>query len=413
MAKSTKKRSARRPRRPRLTADAARARTDKLRKRHVPIACAPESLDGPTDPDVQIAKSYPRHHVALMLDGQNVSELYVMEYLQQIGSSVVRMGGIADVVTREDHRFRGYMQRVLQSALYWMRREGFDASMLYGIRSFYPKHGYAPAFPRIKSTLAVRDAETVSPAGHRFEPFSRRHLRAVLKMYHANNATRTGPIRRDATVWEPFRKGAAWHSKARCQVALDGRGRPAGYVVYDTQHLTATVIEVGYATPRVFADVLLAAARRALSQRLERIELVLPEDDAFLEFCKPLGMHKETRYLRDGEAMVRMINVPGALTRVAPELASRMCGSGRLNIRTNLEGVCVAWSRGGLRVAKPQGGTPPARMPQWALAQLLYGYRTAAGLAAAGVLRTSKAGVDILGEMFPARPHFHYSVDYF
>jgi len=396
-----------------MTGDAVRERIDELRKRQVPIASDPENLDGPIDPEVRITESYPRHRVALMLDGQSVSELYVMDYRQQIGSSIVRMGGIADVATREEHRFRGYMQRVLQSALFWMRREGFDVSMLYGIRSFYPKHGYAPAFPRIKFTLPVRDAETVSPAGHRLERFRREHLRAVLKMYDANNAGRTGPIRRDPAVWEPFRKGAEWHSKARCEVALDGRGRPAGYIAYDTRHLTAIVIEVGCATPHVFADLLLAAARRALRQRLERIEFVLPEDDAFIEFCKPLGMCKETRYLQDGEAMIRVISVPAALTRVADELASRMRGSGRLNIRTNLDGACVTWSRGGLRVTGPRVGAPSARMPQWALAQLLYGYRTAAGLAACGVLRTTKAGLDVLEQMFPARPHFHHSVDYF
>ena len=52
-------------------------------------------------------------------------------------------------------------------------------------------------------------------------------------------------------------------------------------------------------------------------------------------------------------------------------------------------------------------------MPQWALAQLLYGYRTAEALAAAGTLKASRQAVEALSDLFPLRPHFHYLADHF
>ncbi len=411
MAKS-KKTSARR-RRGGVSIEAARDRIAQLRTVAIPIASETENLNRSLDGELRITKAFPKHHVALEVDGETASQVWVCDLQQQIGSQVVRMGGIADVATHDDHRFKGHMRRVLSGALCWMRREGFDTSMLYGIRSFYPKFGYAPAFPRIEFSMSVRDAEAVRPAGYRFVAFRPEHLRAVLRMYHAHNAGRTGPVRRDAKSWQPFRKGRRWHSKAVCKVAVDPTGRPVGYVVYDSEPLTTSVIEVGTAKPAVLADLLRAAAHHAWKQRLEHIQLVLPEDDAFIEFCKPLGLRKKIHYLRDGEAMVRMINVPGALKKVAGELASRMGGSGRLNIRTNLDSVGVVWSRGRLEVAEPLTGAPSARMPQWALAQLLYGYRSAAGLAAVGMLRGGRATLKALEEMFPPTPHFHFCVDYF
>jgi len=402
-----------RPRRRRLTGNEVRARIEKLRMRHAPSRTARETLDEPLDPDVQVTGGFPRYKLSLVIDGEARSSLAVTAFEQQIGSATVRMGGVGSVGTHKGHRFQGYMRRVLESALRWMRREDFDTTTLYGIPSFYPKFGFAQAFPGVQFTMAVRDAEAAAPAGYRLVKFTPHHLRAVLRMYHANNAGRTGPTRRDPKHWEPFRKGVRYDRDAIPKVALDANGRPVGYVVLDSEHLTATVIEVGFATPAIFPDVLRAAALRAVRQRLERVTLILPEDDAFVEWCKPLGLRKEVTWRPDSGAMVRLVNIPSALRKVASELGSRMRGSGSLTIRTNLDDVGLAWSKGRLRVGPPQTTGPKARLPQWALAQLLYGYRSAEAMAADGTLRATRRALAALGEMFPVRPHFHHLVDHF
>ncbi|MBN1343269.1 MAG: GNAT family N-acetyltransferase [Phycisphaerae bacterium] len=412
MAKSKKKTSRRPPPRG-MTIDAAKRRIEQLRQRPIPIADAPEDLDEPIDPALKVTKGPLKHLAELIIDGQSVSGLVIWDYRQQIGSQAVRMAGVGDVTTHDEHRFKGYMRRTLLASLRWMRKEGFDTSLLYGIPSFYPKFGYAPAFPDVRFTMNVRDAEAVPPAGHKFLDYTPKHLDAVLRIYRANNARRTGPIRRSAKSWQPFRKGLTWNSKCKVEVALDTKQILQGYWVYDISNLTATVIELGARHPSVYADLLRAAARHAWNQRLEMITFVIPEDDAFVEFCKPFGLRKHVAYQRDGAAMVRMINLPSALTNVALELGSRMHGTGRLNLQTNLDDVGLIWSRGTLTVSPPLPRAPTARLPQWAAAQLLYGYRTAKGLSDAGVLQGPAAAVDALEEMFPPTPHFNHYVDHF
>jgi len=408
-----RKTSRRKAKRRGITFEEANARVARLRRHHVPSRSTPENLDSPVDADIRVTTELPRHKLELVVGGGAVSRLTVVDLQQQIGTQVVRMGGIAGVSTHSDHRFKGYGRRVMENSLRWMRREGFDTAMCYGIPSYYSRFGYAPAFPSVSFSIAVRDAETVEPTGCRFVAFAPEHLKPVLRMYHRNNVTRTGPTRRDPKHWIPFRKGVHYRQKAVCKVALDKKDRPVGYFVYDASHLIATVIEVGFATMKIFPDVLRAAARRALRQRLEHIKLILPEDDAFIEFCKPLGLRKEMHYRRDGGCLVRMISIPSALRKVAAELGSRMSGAGRLTIRTNLDEVGLTWSKGKLRVGKPYQRGMQARMPQWALAQLLYGYRSAEALAATGILKGSRDAVAALARMFPVTPHFHHLVDHF
>jgi len=148
-------------------------------------------------------------------------------------------------------------------------------------------------------------------------------------------------------------------------------------------------------------------------QRLERIRLILPEDGAFVEWCKPLGLRKEMTWRPDGGGMVRMIHIPSALRKVAGELGSRTSGAGSVTLRTNVDDVGLAWSSGCLSVGPPQTSGPKARMPQWALAQLLYGCRSAEALLADGTLRATRRVTASLRAMFPVRPHFRYLADHF
>jgi predicted acetyltransferase len=404
-----------RGRRRRLTRREADERIEQLRRQRVPSRTERENLDQPVEPDLQVTGEFPARKLTLVIEGEEVASLWVIEFAQQIGSAAVRMGGIGGVGTRAEHRFQGHMRRVFEGALRWMRGEGFETSTLYGIPSFYPKFGYAQILPGVRFTLTVRDAEQVSsPAGYRLVKFKpKEHLRAVLRMYRANNAGRTGPTRRDPRHWEPFRKGASYGRKAIAKVALDAGGRPAGYVVLDSEPLSATIIEAGFEKREVFRALLHAAVRRAVGRRLEKLVLLVPEDDALAEWCQPLGLRKEVTWRPDGGGMGRMIHIPRALASVAAELGSRMRGEGCLTVRTNLDDVGLEWADGRLTVGPPHRRGPRARMPQWALAQLLYGYRSAAALAADGTLRASRKAVDALAEMFPVRPHYQHLVDHF
>jgi len=389
-------------------------RVERLRRRPVPIASGAEDLDGTMDPAVEAEDlGGGRTRLALRVGGRAVSWATVIDFAQQIGTRTVRMGGVASVGTDEAHRFRGHGRRVMSGALRWMRRAGFDTSMLYGIPCFYPKFGYAPAFPASVFSLPASAAGSVPAGPHRFVRFGPAHLSAVLRMYRANNAGRTGPTRRVARRWTPFHVGLTWETHAACRVALDAAGQAAGYYAFDTDDPDRSVLEVGWRTPQVFPDILRAAAATARRRGRPDVRFVLADDDAFMAWCRPLGLRQEVTYRRDGWAMVRLIDVRTALAAVGPDLAGRMGGAGRLNVRTNLDAVGLRWAGGAMAVGRPEAGAPTARLPQWALAQLLYGYASADALAARGLLAGPARAVATLGAMLPVRCHHHYRVDSF
>jgi predicted acetyltransferase len=232
-------------------------------------------------------------------------------------------------------------------------------------------------------------------------------------MYRRNNEGRTGVTRRDPKHWRPFHKGLHWGSDADVDVALDARGKPAGYIVFHRSHNTAVVIEAGFRTRKVLSALLRRAAERAWERRLESVELRLPEDDALVEHCIPFGLNKRVRYAADGGAMVRMIDVQGALHAIADELVGRIRMPGQLNLRTNLGGAGLFWEPDVLGVGDPLPNAPTLRLPQWALAQLLYGYRSADALAGEGIVRGPKAGISLLRELLPVHPHYQFAVDHF
>ena len=371
-----------------------------------------EDLDRPLDADIQVSGEFPRTRISLLVEGQQVSWAVVYDLQQQIGPHALRMGGIGDVGTHDEHRFRGYSRRVLENVLRWMRREGFDLTMLFGITGFYPRFGYAKAFPAISHTLAVRDAERAGRRHTRVEDFTPTHLEGVLALYAANNAARTGVVRRDPRQWEPFRKGLSYGTPAKVRVLLDARGAVIGYVVADTG-TESEIIEVGYASTAVFDELLREIAAQVWAVRREEIHLHLPADHAFVRYCQPLSLRTQLAYRRDGGAMVRLINVPSTLRKVAPSLAKRLSGHGQLTIQTNLDSVGLSWANGAMTVGEPHATGPRISLPQWCLAQLLYGYLGASSPALEGIIQGSRASLAILADLFPETPHFFYATDQF
>ena len=397
---------------PPATIEEANERIAVLRALRISPAVEPENFDLPVDSDIRIDGRHPEYKIVLSADNRDASWTTVIDFRQQIGAGVIRMGAIAAVGTREDCRFRGYSRRIMINAHRWMRGNGFDTVLLYGIKGFYPKFGYAKAFPDIWCSIALRDAEAVQSAGYRIVDFEPRHKKALVRMYEANNAGRIGPSRRDPGTWEP-RQGLHYKTKAVLKVAVDADNRPAGYIALHSACPPAAIIETGFVSRSVFPDLLLEAARLALASRLEYINLTLPEDDAFLEFCKPLGLRKEITYPPDGGAMVRMINVRGTMGKLAGELESRMPDIQCLNIFTNLDSAGLYLLNGRLAVGEPRKRGLSVRLPQWALAQMLYGYCSARSLATSAALKTSPEGIDVLERLFPVRPHYYYAMDRF
>jgi len=397
---------------PAITLAEANMRIARLSKETVTPRCTRERLDLPVDVDIRVSGEGQYRSLALIVDDLAVSGCSVHDYRQQVGNGIVRMGGIAGVWTHNEHRFKGYSRCVMENVLRWMYHEGYDVTMLFGITGFYPKYGFATAFPENTFHLSLRDAERATENRCRFVRFTHDHLPAVLAMYRKTNTGRTGVIVREQKIWRPFREGNPWGARAQAEVALDGGGRPVGYFVHNIER-DPEIIEVGYSHTVVFPDLLRAMAELAWASRSEKIAFRLPEDDAFMQFCMPLGLHKEIDYRRDGGAMIRLINLSGTLRKLVPLLKTRVAGTGALSLRTNIGEVALRWSEGAMIVDQPIPKDDGVKLPQWALAQMIYGCYGAGSPAFAGIISGTARSRALLAQLFPALPHYHYIVDHF
>lgn len=376
-------------------------------------ATAREDLRLPLNPKVRVQSSPPKHRLEWIVGDQAVSWLTIIDFQQQIGPAFVRMGGMAGVGTDPAHRMRGYSRQLIHNAFRWMYQTGFDTSTLQGIVNFYPKFGYAQAFPDTRFSVTVRDAEKVAPTGLRLVGFAEKFIPAVLELFHRNNAGRTGIVRRDRKTWQPFRHGMGFGMRLVPQILLDRRSRFAGYIAFADDD-AATVAEAECVSPAMLGDLVHAAAQWGIDRRMEKIQFILPEDHPLTEFCKPSGMRIEKEYRTDGRGMVRLINTATTLARMREHLGERMqtARPGSMTIQTNLDAVTLRWNRGKIQIGN-RSSVPSVHLPQWAMAQLVYGYRGASAFAAEGLLRGPQSVITTLDRLFPVHPHFFYPVDDF
>src|SRR5690349_7782849 len=103
--------------------------------------------------------------VALQIGERGISRLWLVPFSLHIGQAVVRMDGIGGVGTDEEYRNRGYSRRVLEAAIAHMEQGDTALSMLYGIRDFYPKFGFATAGPDHLVFLTDLERDRDLPAG--------------------------------------------------------------------------------------------------------------------------------------------------------------------------------------------------------------------------------------------------------
>jgi len=388
-------------------------RIEQLRSKPVATYSGKEDLKAPVDSDMVVQRHGRRYKLILMLDGQPVSSANIGICEPNFGGVFLRVATVGGVGTPMDHRFKGYSRRVMINSLRWMRQSGFDMTLLFGIRAFYPKYGYAPVIPYVRFSLDAEAAGRFSPAGLRTIPFTMKHLSACLRLYRRTNARRTGTIRRDVRTWRPFRRGLRWGGKVVCKVIVDGRDRPVGYFAYTDHPERWQIIEAGFSGPKVFPALLAAAGRLARRRGDDRVKFALSEDSELMAFCKPLGIEKTVHYRPDGGGMARMVNIRSSLTKLGTVLAGRMSRPGRITIRTNMEDVSLAWSSGKMRVGDPRPNWPNVWMPQWALAQMLYGWQDARVFASQRVIKAPAKTIETLTEMMPSGPHHFYWTDVF
>ncbi len=352
-------------------------------------AIVPGSLDAPVTFHPEANGST---RASLVIDGAQVSWLWIVPLTIRIGTATVRMDGIAGVGTADECRHRGYDRRVLEATVAWMQQGEAPLSMLYGIPHFYPKFGYSTAGPDQFIALTRLTAARDLPTGWQSRPFAPADLAAVRDLYEQNTAEGVGCAVRSLEA-EPWRKLASPDREANdCRVVVDREGKVRAYAwraqwhwymgSIEREHPDALVIGEVMAEDPTAADAVLATCRAWAAEEsakgpapVKQVVLALPPEGHVAAAARFQSARFIHHYDPCGASMARVLNVERLLEAMRPELARRLqaAGSplvGSLHLQTEIGAAILTLTPDTVQVDDPNqrghplaGQSPPAARP--------------------------------------------------
>ncbi|MCY3023311.1 MAG: GNAT family N-acetyltransferase [Planctomycetota bacterium] len=265
--------------------------------------------------------------------GRVVAHVGVYDKPVRVGRAVLRMGGLGFVCCDPAHRRQGLAAACVKDALAVMRRSGMPLSLLFGRDHYYDRFGYVGCLPTFTLTVNVSELRRVrSPL--RVEPYARRHLGAIVKLYNAAAAAtpasvvRTAAHMRFGIVSRQLAGDASGKDNAVFLFREKGpRGAVRAYAVWKEKSLWETAMQPG---DDAACSAVLAWLRDKRIEALEK-EVVLQG----LAPAHPLWIHaqrfnhKAERALNwAGGAMGCIVDVAMFLGAMQPEFESRLRAAG-------------------------------------------------------------------------------------
>lgn len=333
-------------------------------------------------------RRHPRHSDALIRtikdeDGRIVAQLYIIDRELCIGSSTLRMGGIASVGTDSAFRKRGLATMLMNDTMAFMAQEGFDVSILFSIpEDYYNRFGYMTVLPEYTTTIEglARLQKLQSFPSVPGSRALRRSDMSLLPPFYGNAYRDTpGITRRDTAHWNWLRRAPDFDGV----VVTDG-DKLSGYALTRIKGHQLVVHEAGvHPSPRIHDALLRTLARKALSSGLTSIRLDLPSDLPLSRLCvlEHEGVQSvKVPYKKGG--MAKIINLASTLRKMKPVFHERLQKSAykdlqqRIVIDTDIGGVALKLNRGQVTVETLPGDhleDPDVAIPQAALTGLLFG----------------------------------------
>jgi predicted acetyltransferase len=334
-----------------------------------------------------------------LLGERVVTHFGVWDYQMRIGTSQVRTAGVGAVATDGDLRKRGLMDQTASAALEAMRAAGYELSVLFGIGNYYHRYGYARAWSDFSILVNVNDlpGEKSTAQLRAFRPSLRNA--EMIALYNAHHRTTTG-----AAVRPTYQRTYPWTQAPVGQGWREG-GRLAGYVLVTREGRRLKCLECCGETEQALR-VLKVVAQRCQCDQVQFETLPHMSDPA--KQLRRGNCRIETRYCRNGGAMVRVINLPSALQSIGGELSRRLQSShlagwrGELLIADQREQAVLRIGRGQVKVAAPRE-TPHTLRGGDAVAQLLLGTEEPGEVIEAGRMEASGEAGRLAEVLFPAQ----------
>ena len=345
-------------------------------------------------------------------DGTPIAQIRVCDRTMRLGAAKVRVGGIGDVSTHPFYRRQGVMRHLFAHVLQFMKDEGYDISMLWGIPNFYDKFGYivglrTPSLEISRSQVEGLDAPLAGRKARRGD------IPAILRLHEFHSRTRDGAMDRLGDLWarRAVREGT-------CRIIED-----RAYYLWRAEDRALTIIEVGLG-PRcdaaTLASLLRDAAGVARAHEKPTVKLELPPEHPLGRFCVADGCDVHDHIPHRGGGMVRIVNLESLCEKLVPEwerlLRSSALASwrGRLRLRTDIGSLDLKVVKGTVRPQRPEGRADATlSASQDKLCRLVVGFHPVEAAAMLGEVRGDKTGLALASVIFPVRSITVFPWDHF
>ena len=136
--------------------------------------------------------------------GRLLSHLRIYDRWIRVGQAKMHIAGIGNVITAQDARGQGYSGQIMRAMLPVLQLEGYAYSLLWThIPQLYARYGWAPIEQDLVRAVLPVDVENSA----RIAPLQASDLPAVMRLYEAANAERTGTAIRTPEYW---REQSTW-----------------------------------------------------------------------------------------------------------------------------------------------------------------------------------------------------------
>lgn len=362
----------------------------------------------------------PEHSRIARMDGKLVGHVSIIEKYMRVGICVVKVAGIGDVYTHPDARGKHVSTHLMNDCIDYMRHNEYPISMLYGIPNFYHKFGYIEAMGEHKQFLPLKNFVKVE-SDLNLRPCKKGDVPVLNTIYNENFEGKTGFMERVEKSWYNIAEPKSLF------VVPDAKDKPAGYVIYvKVWGGGGYVSEVAAPTEEIKRAILAFIKEKTQEAFLSETEFRIAQKDPFAEFLKDFAPRVQVKYFAEGEgnAMLRIVDLPLLLKKIKPELESRLASSefsrkkGGLNIKTDDAGkACIAFQNGKITITKGlKKDLPTLETKQNLLTRSVMGYWTPNRL----MERTKAEGFEppkeikpFIKALFPEGSPFTSEPDYF
>ena len=348
---------------------------------------------------------------ACFVNGKVASVVQIFDRPMRIGNCAVRMGGVGSVGTDPTHRRAGYSSRVLRDTVQYMRKAGYDLSMLStGIQSHYARSGWVvyPTYSMELTPPSTLGEVTADVTIEQCEPD--RDLPELQAIFDQFNANRTGTFFKNTeywvnrSTWRPYDPSLYW-------VVKQG-GTTVAYLLVERW----MVGEFAYLPDAEEAMIALFCHffRCAKAEGVQEINALVPSESRKIFETIGCAVRRRER----SNIMALITNFESLLTKIKPLLESRLRDSdasawnGAIRIRYEADERTLIIRDGEISIAR--NSTSPEidlLVSQEQLLKLLFGNISAEQVVFSNDLPIREIG--LLETLFPPGELFIWWLDRF